>query len=227
MIRPHIHVNVAMTADGKIDTTARRGAAISSQQDRERVDLLRAESDAVLVGGRTLIDEDPKLMVKSATLRKLRVERGLPEFPAKVGIVSEAAINVSGAFVTTGAARRLIYTTQRTTPAQIATLQAAGVEVFVMGESRVDLRVALESLSILGMQRVMVEGGATLIAEFFRQSLVDDLTIYIAPLIFAGESAPTLAGGAGFLSVDAPRLTLVSVQRFDSEGGILIHYRVG
>ena len=59
MQRPHVHINVAATADGKIDTFERRGAAISSPRDRDRVDGLRADSDAVMVGSRTLHDEDP------------------------------------------------------------------------------------------------------------------------------------------------------------------------
>lgn len=57
-----------MTADGKIDTLERKGMAISSQSDKERVDRLDAESDAVMVGGRTLLDEDPKLTIKSKAL---------------------------------------------------------------------------------------------------------------------------------------------------------------
>ena len=57
-----------MTADGKIDTFERKGTAISSQSDREHVDRLRAESDAEIVGGRTLLDEDPKLTIKSEAL---------------------------------------------------------------------------------------------------------------------------------------------------------------
>ena len=68
MDRPLVFINVAMTLEGKIDTFERKGAVISSQSDRERVDRLRAESDAVMVGGRTLLDEDPKLTVKSEAL---------------------------------------------------------------------------------------------------------------------------------------------------------------
>ena len=50
MNRPFVFINVAMTADGKIDTFVRKGATISSQQDKDRVDKLRAEADAVMVG---------------------------------------------------------------------------------------------------------------------------------------------------------------------------------
>ena len=70
--RPYVLINIAATADGKIDTVERRGAAISSEQDRARVDALRASVDAVMVGGRTLHDEDPRLTVKSAELRAER-----------------------------------------------------------------------------------------------------------------------------------------------------------
>ncbi len=222
--RPHVLVNVAMTADGKIDSTARQGALISSSADAARVDRLRAEVDAVLVGGRTLLDGDPRLTVKSAALRAERRARGLPENPAKVGIVSEAAVKPDSRFLTFGPARRLIYTTQRSTPEQIAGLREAGAEIFVQGEARVDLTAAFKALRCLGVGKLLVEGGATLIAELFRLELVDELTLYIAPLIFGGANAPTLAGGPGFLPAQAPRLRLLSAGQYDEEGGILVHY---
>jgi 5-amino-6-(5-phosphoribosylamino)uracil reductase len=80
--RPYVLINVAASLDGKIDTFERPGAAISSDRDRERVDLLRASVDAIMVGGRTLRDEDPRLLVRSVALRADRVARGLPENPA-------------------------------------------------------------------------------------------------------------------------------------------------
>ncbi|MEN8098487.1 MAG: dihydrofolate reductase family protein, partial [Chloroflexota bacterium] len=79
--RPYITINVAMTADGKIDTTERRGAQISSSDDWERVDRLRADHDAVMVGGQTMLEEDPRLTVKSSKLRAERIARGLDENP--------------------------------------------------------------------------------------------------------------------------------------------------
>src|SRR5512140_1488726 len=88
MSRPFVALNVAASADGKIDTVERRGAAISSAHDKQRVDELRAAADAVMVGGRTLHDEDPRLTVKSEALRAERQGRGLPANPAKVGIAS-------------------------------------------------------------------------------------------------------------------------------------------
>ena len=83
MARPHVHVNVAMTADGKIDTIAREGVQISSGADNTRVDRLRADMDAILVGGRTLLDQDPRLTVKTLALREERRERGAAGKPGQ------------------------------------------------------------------------------------------------------------------------------------------------
>jgi 2,5-diamino-6-(ribosylamino)-4(3H)-pyrimidinone 5'-phosphate reductase len=212
-----------MTADGKIDTVARRGARISSPQDMARVDRLRAESDAVMVGGRTLLGDDPKLTVKSADLRTERRQRGLEENPIKVGVISEADLRPDSQFLAAGPARVMLFTTQRTDPAQIARLREGGAQVFVMGERRVDLAAVLTSLKAHGVERLLVEGGGTLNEAFLRQGLVDELILYVAPLIFGGAQAPTLADGIGLELDEAIRLQLRAVERID-DGGIVVRY---
>ncbi len=222
--RPFVHINVAMTADGKIDTVARRGAAISSAADLARVDTLRADSDAVMVGARTLLAEDPQLTVKTAALREARLARGAAENPVKVGVTSLANLRLEGRFMTSGPARRIIYTTARTAAGQVARLQAAGAEVFSLGETSVDMTRALASLQALGVQRLLVEGGGTLIAELLHLDLADELTLYVAPRIFGGASAPTLADGPGLAPERA--LRLLSNETLDAQGGVLLHYRI-
>jgi 2,5-diamino-6-(ribosylamino)-4(3H)-pyrimidinone 5'-phosphate reductase len=224
--RPYVIVNVAMSADGKIDTVARKGATISSAADKARVDQLRADVEAVMVGGRTLVNEDPKLTVKSTQLRLDRKARGLEENPVKVGVVTLADLRPEGRFMTAGPARRLIFTTQRTSPEQVSRLESAGAQVIVHGKNVVDLSRVMKSLYGFGIQKIMVEGGGTLIAECFRLGFVDEVYAYVAPVIFAGAMAPTLADGPGFLQDNAPRLRLVSVKKMDGDGGMLIHYSV-
>ena len=243
-LRPRILVNVAMSADGKIDSAARKGAAISSAADKARVDRLRASVDAILVGGRTLLNEDPKLIVKSAELRAERVRKGWPENPAKVGVVSDIGAVLVGApkgqgsgmsdhqnlplknFLSSGPAKVYLFTTRCTEPEVLARFEATGAKVHAMGEERVDLIAVFRSLHEAGIRSVLVEGGGTLIAELLRLGLVDELTIYIAPIIFGGSSSPTLADGSGFLAEQAPSLKLKSVGKFDDEGGILVHYNI-
>jgi 2,5-diamino-6-(ribosylamino)-4(3H)-pyrimidinone 5'-phosphate reductase len=223
--RPQVTINTAITADGKIDSILRQGAAISSAIDILRMDQLRAESDAVLVGGQTLIYQDPRLTIKTPAFRNARIARGLSPNPIKVGVVSVAKIELNSRFITFGPTRKIIYTTSRTSKEQIERLSAAGVDVYVMGDQRVDLTAAFDSLYNLGVNKLFVEGGGTLIAELFRLDLVDDIILYIGAKIFGGASAPTLVDGPGFLPEDAPQLKLISVEIFDAEGGILVHYK--
>ncbi len=224
MTRPFVFINVAMSADGKIDTFERRGASISSATDKARVDRLRAESDAIMVGGHTLLYDDPKLVVKSPELRVERQARGLSENPLKVGIVSEAAIGPKSNFLTAGPAGIVVFTTARSSAAQLQALKSSGVQVFILGEKRVDLSRALETLWDLGVKRLMTEGGATLNFELLRLGLVDELTAYVAPLIFGGGTAPTLAAGDGLVRSAALPLKLVETKILDEDGGVLLRY---
>jgi len=222
-----------MTVDGKIDTVERRGAPVSSPDDAERVDRLRAESDAVMVGGYTLLHEDPRLTVKSPELRQWRKERGLPENPAKIGIATRIpapgqgpTIPSEGRFLNAGPARRLIYTTTQTDPAQLGRLREHGAEVLVMGEQQVDLAAVLRHLREQGVEKLMVEGGGTLNAALLQLGMVDEIHLYMAPLIFGGASAPTLADGPGVTRDHAIPLQLRSVLELD-DGGIILRYTVG
>lgn len=224
-MRPFVHINVAMTADGKIDTFERRGAGISSAQDKERVDRLRAEADAVMVGGRTLLDEDPKLTVKNESLRAARAARGLAPNPAKIGVVTNAGLKPDANFLTAGPARVLLFTTAQTPQKQIEILQAAGAQVFVHPGPRVGLEAMLQTLKLEGIEQVMVEGGGTLNFELLRGGLVDEIRVYVAPMIFGGAHAPTPADSLGVARGEAIPLELIEVNPWD-DGGIVIHYRV-
>jgi 2,5-diamino-6-(ribosylamino)-4(3H)-pyrimidinone 5'-phosphate reductase len=222
--RPFVLINVAATLDGKIDTFERRGAPISSEADRDRVDRLRAEVDAVMVGGHTLLDEDPRLTVTSPELRAARLARGEPESPAKVGVTSSADLRPDARFLTHGPARIILFVPQRVEQ-QAHWLRERGVSVFARGAPRVDLQAALGTLAELGMQRVLVEGGATLNFELLRLGLVDEVQVYVAPLVFGGAGAPTLAGGAGLVRSDAIALERLDVRPGD-DGGLLLRYAV-
>ncbi len=223
--RPYVILNAAATADGKIDTSARRGAKISSGTDWSRVDALRAEVDAVLVGGRTLLDEDPRLTVKSDALRQQRVSAGRDENPVKVGVVSDARVDLEGRFLNDGGAQVILFTTNRTSNKQIEKLQQKGVRVVAEPSDRVDLVQAMRQLKQAGIERLLLEGGGTLNAAMFEFGLIDEVRLYLAPLIFAGADAPTLADGQGFTREQAVNLALKNIEALP-QGGVLITYLV-
>jgi 2,5-diamino-6-(ribosylamino)-4(3H)-pyrimidinone 5'-phosphate reductase len=218
-------MNLAATADGKIDTFERRGATISSARDKQRVDRLRADSDGILVGGRTLHDESPALTLKSVELRAERKALGVAENPAKVGVATKLDLKDEGKFLTAGPARILLFTTPQTPDDELERLRARGAEIFVQSGERVDLAWVLRTLKEKGIERLLVEGGATLNFEMLSLGLVDQLTVYVAPMIFGGETAPTAAGGFGLPVSAAVRLKLLDCEAWD-DGGVLLHYMV-
>ena len=224
MNRPFTFINVAMTVDGKIDTFERNGSAISSAKDKQRVDQLRAAADGILVGGRTLLGEAPKLTVKSEALREERIRQGRSPNPIKVGVVTVADIPKDSDFIKAGDSRKVIFTTSQTSNSQLEQLRALGVEVFVDEAPRVDLNKMMLKLKRIGVDHLMVEGGGTMNFELIRMGLVDELMIYVAPMIFGGAVAPTLADGAGVPREKALEMKLTDLERWD-DGGVLLKYK--
>jgi 2,5-diamino-6-(ribosylamino)-4(3H)-pyrimidinone 5'-phosphate reductase len=119
-------------------------------------------------------------------------------------------------FLTHGPARVIVFT-------PLGVDVPAGIETYALGTPRVDLSAALGKLAELGIQRLLVEGGATLNFELLRLGLVDELQIYVAPLVFGGATAPSLADGAGLGRESAVQLRRLDVQTFE-DGGLLLRY---
>ncbi|NTV01126.1 MAG: 2,5-diamino-6-(ribosylamino)-4(3H)-pyrimidinone 5'-phosphate reductase, partial [Methanoregulaceae archaeon] len=75
-MRPRVHVNVAVSADGKLSTRERRQVKISGAADFARVDRLKCESEAIMVGNGTILADNPSLTIKSPELKNRRKEQG-------------------------------------------------------------------------------------------------------------------------------------------------------
>ncbi len=226
--RPYVFVNMAMTADGKIDTVERQGARISGPADTARVDRLRAESDAIMVGGQTLLAEDPRLTVRDDALITERIKTGRSAQPMKVGIASRLGsvdLALLGAFLREGGGRVLLCTSERTSETALAEFRSAGAEVVVAGRQGVDLGASLAAIAGMGVERLMVEGGGTLVAALLEAGLVDEIQLAVAPLLFGGEDAPTPVGGAGWARRDALSLELLETTT-SGDGDVISRYRV-
>jgi 2,5-diamino-6-(ribosylamino)-4(3H)-pyrimidinone 5'-phosphate reductase len=219
---------MAMTADGKIDTAARLGARVSGPADTARVDRLRAGSDAIMVGARTLLSEDPRLTVRAPELIEERRSSGRSAQPTKVGVVSELQVGGlprDGAFLRAGDSRIVVCTSARTSQAASDELREAGVSVVVAGRERVDLSASLAAIAELGVERLMVEGGGTLVEALLRAGLIDELQLAVAPLLFGGETAPTPVGGAGWPRDAAIDLELIETSTSE-DGDVILRYRL-
>jgi len=223
-MRPHVVVNVAMSADGKLSTRERRQVKISGAQDFARVDRLKAGSDAVMVGIGTVLADDPSLTVKGEECRDRRRNRGEDEHPARVVVDSTARIPLSAKALHKGEGKRIIAVSCTADPDKVSALRQFAT-VITVGEEQVDLCRLLEELGSLGIRRIMVEGGGTLIEGLLRAGLVDEIYTFIGNVIIGGRGAPTLADGAGFIQEsEFVRLTLIEARKIES--GILLHWHV-
>jgi len=231
--RPWVLVNMAVSADGKVDDVARQGARISGPGDTARVDRLRAESDAVMVGGHTLLAEDPRLTVRDPGLIEGRRQAGRSAQPAKVAVISRIdlpgaadALPETSRFLGDGGGRVLVHTTAQTSSAAVAWLEERSAVVSLHEGPRVDLPAMLDDLADDGIERLLVEGGGTLVAALLADRLVDELQLAVAPLILGGEAAPTPVEGPGLTRDQAVELELLEAAP-DQDGGIVLRYRVG
>jgi 2,5-diamino-6-(ribosylamino)-4(3H)-pyrimidinone 5'-phosphate reductase len=227
-MRPFVFINTAMSADGKISTHLRKQVRISGDRDFQRVDRLRCEADAIMVGIGTILSDDPSLTVKSEEFRKKRLDSGRDENPVRVVVDGLAKTPLDSDILRKGAGRRIIFVSGMAAAERVDALRMSGAEVVVAGEQgapRVDLAAALRHLHGVGIRRLMVEGGATLNWSLIDLKLVDEIYVYIGSLILGGSAAPTLVDGAGFLDRDgALSLDLVSIEQMD--GGFVVKWRV-
>ncbi|MFB6229254.1 MAG: 2,5-diamino-6-(ribosylamino)-4(3H)-pyrimidinone 5'-phosphate reductase [Halobacteriales archaeon] len=215
-------VNAAMSADGKLSTRERRQLPISGPTDFERVDELRAESDAVMVGVGTVLADDPSLTVDDPVRTAIREADGEPIQPARVVADSECRTPLDSR-VLDDATRTYLLASEAAPEARITELTEAGANVLVAGEDRTDLGEALSELEAEGVDQLMVEGGGEVIYSLFAAGLVDELSVYVGPTVIGGRDAPTLVDGEGFTE-DLPRLSLLGVERIDD--GVLLQWLV-
>jgi len=213
-----------MSADGKLSTRERRQVKISGVEDFNRVDRLKAGCDAVMVGIGTVIADDPSLTVKAEECRNNRIHRGADEHPARIVVDSHARIPLDASVLHKGTGRRIAAVSKRADGKRVAELEKLAT-VIVAGEDRVDLAALMDELGNLGIQRLMVEGGGTLIAGLIEAGLVDEIYSFIGNMVIGGKDAPTLADGEGFTRESGfCRLTLIETRKI--EQGILLHWMV-
>ncbi|MCZ6454444.1 MAG: bifunctional diaminohydroxyphosphoribosylaminopyrimidine deaminase/5-amino-6-(5-phosphoribosylamino)uracil reductase RibD [Alphaproteobacteria bacterium] len=184
--RPLVTLKIATTADGRIAT--RNGASqwITGPAARERVHLMRAQHDAIMVGINTVIHDDPQLTCRLDGLED--------RSPVRVVLDSSLRISAEARLVrTAGAVPTWVVTRDGGDSAVVARLQDAGVEVLHVAAGaagHVDAGLALAELAARGITRVLVEGGAILNAALVRAGLVDRIAWFRAPSLLGGDGKP-------------------------------------
>jgi 5-amino-6-(5-phosphoribosylamino)uracil reductase len=211
--RPYTLLSCGMSIDGYLDSADAARLRLSNDADFDRVDEERARCDAILVGAATIRNDNPRLLIRSAARRDERVARGLPASPAKVTLTRRGDLPPAAAFFTTGDSDKIVYCPGAAAEDVRARLGAVATVVDTGDGARVDVAGVMEHLSARGMDRVMVEGGGTVLTQFLTADLVDELHLVVAPLFVGDSRAPRLVGDGPFPWNAHRRASLVGVRQ--------------
>jgi diaminohydroxyphosphoribosylaminopyrimidine deaminase/5-amino-6-(5-phosphoribosylamino)uracil reductase len=190
--RPFVHLKLAMSLDGRISLESSVSTTLSGKESAKRVQDLRHEHDAILVGGNTAFVDNPSLTDRSGKPRRRKL--------ARVILDNRLRISPDSTLVaTTNEAPTLVFSNSGD-EAKIKDLTGKGVDVARI-DAR-DLRAVLDELGRRDLQSVLVEGGTQVAGAFCDARLVDKLTFIVAPIVIGGKVAPNAIGGDGANSLE-------------------------
>lgn len=182
--RPHVLLKMAISADGKVGLPGPAPVAITGPAAGEQVHLLRSRTDVILVGIGTALADDPLLTCRLPGLEG--------RSPVRVVLDGDLRLPLSSRLVRSTAQVPVWVVCAEDAPAEKEkALVEQGVEVYRVprGEGgRLDLPAVLQLLSLLGVTRVMVEGGPHLASGLLAAGLVDEVRVFQSPVPL-GESA--------------------------------------
>jgi diaminohydroxyphosphoribosylaminopyrimidine deaminase/5-amino-6-(5-phosphoribosylamino)uracil reductase len=202
--RPWVQFKSAMTLDGKVATSAGDSKWISGESSRHQAHLWRASADAVVVGIGTALADDPQLTARVP---------GVHRQPRRVVFDSLARLPVTSQLVLAAAELPLTVVTSRAAPrADTDALEAAGAQVIVAtGENETArVRSALDQLGAMGVASILLEGGPHLAGAFLDAGEIDEVRLFLAPLVLGGRTArdPLEGEGAERIAQATKALTL-------------------
>ena len=208
--RPFVHLKLAMSLDGRISIDNSVSTAISGDAGRRRVQNLRHEHDAILIGGTTACVDNPSLTDRSGIGRRRPLMR--------VVLDNQLRIPLNSTLVTTAKETPTIVFTNSGEADKINSLTHNGVEVIVSEQGGRDLIGVLAEMRSQNIQSVLVEGGTEIAGSFIDAGLVDKVSFIYSMIIIGGHDAPTAIGGNGVSSIiDALHLIDVVVTKHDDD----------
>lgn len=215
---PHLRANFATSMDGSVTDPQGRSGGLGGEGDREVFRTLRAHTDAILVGAGTVRSEGYGPHRLSAGVAARRAAEGRPR-PAPIVVVTGSADLDPTDPLFTEAVTPTIVLTRAAAPAERRAALAEVGEVIVVGDGEVDLGAGVEGLHERGLERLLCEGGPSLLGHLLALDLVDELCLTVAPVI-VGDHQRALVSDLPELR----RLTLVGA--LEAAGDLALRYRV-
>jgi len=209
---PYVTVKVAQTLDGKIATLNNQSKWITTKASREEVHRMRAYYDAVLIGRKTALIDDPKLTVRLADGRD----------PKRVILDSKLRIDLKRAMFGNNPEKNVIIVTaleSKEKPKKIASLKKLGIKVIFVAtgkDGQLSLPAVLKALGKENIMSVLVEGGQEIFSAFIREKLTDEMRIFISPKLL-GKCLCAFSDVGVTLLEKSQRWEIRRVERFDED----------
>ncbi len=208
--RPYVILSAAISIDGKIATRTGR-SNLSSRKDLMRVHNLRKNVDAVLVGKNTVNIDNPLLTVRYVKGKN----------PIRIILDSKGSLSPKSKVISTAKKTPTILVVSENAPRNVEQFITKGVEIIRCGKKKINIKKLLKILGKKGIKRIVVEGGGTTNWYFFKEKLVDEIVITIAPYVLGGANAISLVEGIGFSDV-SNSFKLKKIEKLQNE--IVLHY---
>lgn len=187
--RPHVTLKLAVSSDGKSGLAGRRPVQISGEAARARVHMMRAMSDAVLIGIGTALADNPLLTCRLPGMQK--------RSPVRVVLDSKLRLPPEHSLVAGARETPLwVIAAPDASAANEKALQEAGVDILRSGkgEGGLDLRKALALLGGKGVTRLLVEPGPLLAAAFLKAELIDEAVVIRSPAALGADAMSAIEG---------------------------------
>ncbi len=213
-----------MSVDGYLDDATHQRLILSSDADLDRVDEVRANADAILVGATTIRRDNPWLRVRSAARREARQARGELADPVRVTITRSGNLDPAARFFARSGPGEtvLVYVPDSAAGEAAARLQGAA-SVLEAGDP-LSLPLVLADLAGRGVRRLLVEGGSTVHTQFLQAGLADELHLVVAPVFVGDPTAPRLVGPGQYPHDATHRMHLESTDQLGDVA--LLRYRL-
>jgi diaminohydroxyphosphoribosylaminopyrimidine deaminase/5-amino-6-(5-phosphoribosylamino)uracil reductase len=210
--RPWVMFKSAMTLDGKVATRTGDSKWISGEESRLRAHRWRAECDAVAVGVGTALADDPQLTARVS---------GVIRHPRRIVFDSLARLPLSSQLVRD--AREIPVTVVVSRAAQRSAtegLETHGVEVIVAAGENEPARICngLDQLGASGINSILLEGGPHLAGAFLDAGEIDEIRLFLAPIVLGGRTARDPLEGEGAERIaDAAHALTLEVERIGDD----------